>query len=67
MKLHEREVIVEKASLELCSFLLDLRVKHKLTCAEVFFMLGERIATVAKYALRTERYGADSDKRGDEA
>ena len=67
MKLHQRTRIVDKARLEFDTFLLDLEQKHELTYGELFSMLGNAIAHLAKYQIRSERHPDDSDKKGDEA
>ncbi len=67
MKLHERSPIVTLARNEFATFLLDLEQKHGLTYGEMFSLLGNAIANLAKYQIRSERHPDDPDKRGDEA
>lgn len=66
MKLHPRYYIVKDAELELSAFFLTLMEKHELTFGEAVKALNAQIANVAKYAIRFERHGDDSDKKGDE-
>jgi hypothetical protein len=67
LKLHPRSSVVQKARLEFDQFLFDLEQKHQLTYGELFSMLGNSIANLAKYQIRSERHPNDPDKRGDEA
>ena len=67
MKLHERTTIVEKARSELTLFLLDLEQKHGLSYGELFSMLGNAIADLARYQIRSERHPNDPSKKGDDA
>lgn len=67
MKLHQRMAIVQKARNELETFLLELEQKHELTYGEVFSLLGNAVANLAKYQIRAERHPNDPDKKGDEA
>jgi hypothetical protein len=67
MKLHPRSNAVTKARLEFDTFLLDLEQKYGLTYGELFSLLGNAIANLAKYQIRGERHPNDPDKKGDEA
>jgi len=67
LKLHTRSPIVTQARNALAAFLLDLEQEHALTYGEMFSLLGNAIADLAKYQIRTERHPNDPDKRGDEA
>lgn len=63
MKLHEREMIVAAADVDLSMFILKLMEKHDLTAAETCQMLAGQIATVCKYQIRVDRHG-DASKPG---
>jgi len=67
LKLHERTLIVQKARNEFEEFMLALEQKHTLTYGEVFSLLGNAVANLAKYQIRSERHPNDPDARGDEA
>jgi hypothetical protein len=67
MKLHQRMALVQKARNELETFLLELEQKHALTYGEVFSLLGNAVANLAKYQIRAERHPDDPAKKGDEA
>lgn len=67
IRMHERTMIVNQARTDLEGFLIDWEKKYELTYAEVFSILGDRIANIAKYAIRAERHPDDPEKRGDEA
>jgi hypothetical protein len=67
MKLHERTLVVQKVRHEFEAFLLELEQKHELSYGELFSMLGNAIANLAKYQIRSERHPDDPDKREDEA
>ena len=58
--------IATAARLEFDKFLLDLEQKHDLTFGELFTILGNATANLAKYQIRAERHPDDPDKRGDE-
>jgi hypothetical protein len=66
VRLHKRTTIVQKARNEFETFLLELEQKHELTYGEVFSLLGNAIANLAKYQIRGERHPNDPDARGDE-
>ena len=67
LKLHKRGTIVQKARGEFETFLLELEQKHGLTYGEVFSLLGNAVANLAKYQIRDERHPDDPEKKGDEA
>ena len=67
IKLHKRSQIVTKARSDFDMFLLDLEKKYELTFGELFSILGNSIANLAKYQIRGERHPDDPDKKGDEA
>lgn len=67
MKLHPRSSLVTQARLEFDKFLLDLEQKHELTYGELFALLGNSIANLAKYQIRSERHPDNPDNKGDEA
>ena len=67
MKLHERTLIVQKARHAFETFLLELEADHGLTYGEIFSLLGNATAHLAKYQIRSERHPNDPDKKGDEA
>jgi hypothetical protein len=65
--LHERTMIVEKAKLEYDGFMLDFCKKYELTSSEWLQIIALNMAIHAKYMIRSERHGPNSDKGGDEA
>lgn len=67
MKLHERVLIVEKASLEIAQFVLDISEKYGLTDGEYLKILSENLSNTAKYMIREERHPGDPDAKGGEA
>ena len=67
MKLHQRALIVQKARHAFETFLLELETEYQLTYGELFSLLGNAVANLAKYQIRTERHPDDPDKKGDEA
>lgn len=67
LKIHKRSQIVTNARLEFDKFLLDLEQKYELTFGEMFSIIGNAIANLAKYQIRHERHPDDPDKKGDEA
>lgn len=67
MKLHPRYYIVSTAQNEFQNFLLSLESKYDLTYGELLSILGSEVSNTAKYMIRQERHGEDSDKKGDEA
>lgn len=56
MKLHERELLAERAANELHGAFLELQEKYELTFAEMFYILSERLASLSKSCIRAERY-----------
>lgn len=66
MRIHERTLIVQKASIEFGSALGAIIEKHDLTFGEIFAILSDEMRTWAKYAIRGERHPEDPEKRGDE-
>lgn len=67
MKLHARTQIVEQARSEFVCFLRELQQKYELTFGEMYAILGNKIADLAKYQIRRERHPNDPDKKGDDA
>ena len=67
MKIHPRTAVVQQARHAFETFLLDLEQKHELTYGELFSLLGNAIANLAKYQIRAERHPDHPDKKGDEA
>lgn len=67
MRIHPRLYVVQQASNELAAKLNELEQTHSLTYGEMFSMLAERMANLAKYLIREERHPENPDKRGDEA
>jgi len=59
--------IVDEAKLEYDGFVLDLCKKYQLTSSEWLQIVALNMAIKAKYMIRSERHGPDSDKGGDEA
>jgi hypothetical protein len=66
MKLHERTLLVQKASAEMGMAIIDIVQKYDLTYGEVFGILGQSINDFAKYLKREERHPEDPEKKGDE-
>ena len=67
MKLHPRTVVLQRARHAFETFLLELETEHELTYGELFSLLGNAVANLAKYQIRAERHPDDPDKKGDEA
>jgi len=67
VKRHPRTLIVQKARHAFEAFLLELEQDHALTYGEVLSLLGNAIASLAKYQIRSERHPDDPDTGGDEA
>lgn len=67
MRLHERTLLVQKASLEFSELTLDLIERHGLTYGEIVGLLADQLGRMAKMMRREERHPDDPDKRGDEA
>jgi len=67
IKIHKRSQIVTTARIAFDTFLLELEQKYELTFGELFSILGNAIANLAKYQIRGERHPDDPDKKGDEA
>ena len=67
LRLHPREMPVQRASADLRQAVCDWRDRHDLTEAETLAVLtevlGGSIGSIAKYAIREERHG-DPDKPG---
>lgn len=66
-RLHARTMQVNKAGCEFDGWTLDWIERHGLTYGEIVSIMSGRLQQLAKYMIRTERHGDDSDKRGDEA
>lgn len=68
MKLHARYFVVDEARLEFQKFWRNLEKKHELTFGEMFSILGDQVANLAKYLVRAERHPDDKtgEKKGDE-
>ena len=64
MKLHRRELIVQDAESEFSGFYIDWLKKHELTYAEILSIFSSRLASMAKYAIRSERHPDDPDRPG---
>lgn len=64
---HPKTKVTEKAYGELDSFLTDLQIKHKLTEAELMFIIARQLTNVTRGAIRLERHPEDPTKIGDEA
>lgn len=67
MRRHPRSKIVENAEYEFSKAFLDIEKKYKLTFGEMFHMLGNRIARLARDNIQTERHPDDPEKSGDVA
>ena len=67
MKIHKRTLVVEQARNELVSFMIALEQKYELTFGEMYSILGNKIADLAKYQIRAERHPNSPGKKGDEA
>lgn len=64
---HQKTRITERAYGELESFLTDLQIKHKLTEAELVFIISRQLTNVTREVIRLERHPTDPNKIGDEA
>jgi hypothetical protein len=67
MKLHPRYFIVNKASLEIRSKVMEIMSEHQLTSAEVIRIMLEAAADWMKYVVRAERHPDNMEKGADEA
>ncbi len=67
MKRHPRSMIVADAEAEFSKAFLAIEEKYNLTFGEMFHMLGERIARLARDNIQTERHPDDPKKSGDVA
>lgn len=66
MRLHPRTLPVQSARSAFIDAMWSFMDDHGLTYAEMVSILAEAQAKVAKYMIRVERHGPDSDKKGDE-
>ena len=64
IKLHERTMIVDKASWEYEGFVIELRKKYKITSSEWVQIIALGLARDAKYMIRAERHGANPEGKG---
>ena len=67
MKIHKRTLVFEQARNELVSFMIALEQRYELTFGEMYSILGNKIADLAKYQIRAERHPNSPGKKGDEA
>lgn len=67
IKMHPRTHDVIKATSEFTQFFIALEEKYKLTFGEMYSILGERIARLAKDEIQLERQPTKKSKKGDDA
>jgi hypothetical protein len=67
LKLHSRTMLVQRASADIRTALLDLQEQHDLTDVEMLGVVGEWQAGKLKWMLRAERHPDEPGKRADEA
>ena len=66
LKLHARTMLVQRASAELHTLILEFQERAGLTDIEMAVVLTERQQSVLKYALRAERHPDDPERKADE-
>lgn len=67
VKLHERTLMVQRASVRIREDLEKLQARYGLTDVEVLRILNHHQDTITKYMLRTERHPDDPSKKAGEA